>query len=366
MMSMCRRLDVLAALVLLVCTTTMNSFPSVDAFSTTRPSRRSSTRIQMARKQCSKLAANEMALKIGLNIVPPKVKITKNRIDGGVKQKKKKVKLATVAPPVISWGSEMERFFWPNTTPGDENTKAYHIANKESFPLVLIPGALSGEYLAQALALTTNDIRELEELEQHEMISDNKRVHTLRRSLVSQLSTGDELLDGILSQLPTEIEDGLHPYEDGSVVYYRAGDFYDEHHDSYSPRDESHRLCQRAYTVLLYLRTPPGPPSIGGTEFTRITPLPASESNVKQDSCIERKEGGSSSGLIVKPSAGDLLIWPNFDRDGYPYKESLHRALPVQVASSANGSVTQDSEIAKVVVNLWFEGSRQKIKVDAL
>eukprot|EP00978_Attheya_sp_CCMP212_P007613 scaffold17653_cov57-Attheya_sp.AAC.1 len=247
----------------------------------------------MARKQSSKVAANEMALKIGLKIVPPKVKIKKNRVDGVVKQKKK---AATVAPPVISWGSEMERFFWPNNTPGDENTKAYHIANKESFPLVLISGALSGESLAQALVLTAKDMRESEELEQHEILPDNKRVHTLRRSLVSQLSTGDELLDGVLSQLPTEIEDSLHPYEDGSVVYYRAGDFYDEHHDSYSPRDESHRLCQRAYTVLLYLH-------------------------------------------------------------GYPYKESLHRALPVQVPSSANGSAVQDSEIAKVVVNLWFEGS---------
>jgi hypothetical protein len=209
-------------------------------------------------------------------------------------------------------------------------------------------------------------MRESEELEQHAMIADKDSnwVHTLRRSLVSQLSTGDELLDGILSQLPTEIvgESGLghhlHPYEDGSVVYYRAGDFYDEHHDSYSPRDENHRLRQRAFTILLYLRTPPGPPSIGGTEFTRLTLLPMdaseSESNVKHES--------GSRGLVVKPSAGDALIWPNFDRDGRPYKESLHRALPVQVDSAlANGSAAQedDSGIGKVVVNLWFEGSTE-------
>jgi hypothetical protein len=115
-------------------------------------------------------------------------------------------------------------------------------------------------------------------MEQHELIGG--RVSTLRRSLVSQLDPKEELLDGILSNLPAELigghegnVDGLrhyHPYEDGSDVYYRKaeGDFCDEHHDSFSPGETPPRDRHRAYTILIDLRTPPGPPSIGGTEFT--------------------------------------------------------------------------------------------------
>jgi hypothetical protein len=180
-----------------------------------------------------------------------------------------------------------------------------------------------------------------------------------------------ELLDVILSNLPVELVgghggdvDGLrhyHPYEDGSVVYYRKaeGDFYDEHHDSFSP-GETPRDRQRAYTILIYLRTPPGPPSIGGTEFTRLT-LTDDNENV---GCVERRKDGR--GLFVKPRAGDALVWPNFDRDGKPYMDSVHRAVPVAALPTsrkeARGSGAQvgnaeEDRIGKVVVNLWFEGS---------
>jgi hypothetical protein len=142
-------------------------------------------------------------------------------------------------------------------------------------------------------------------------------------------------------------------------VYYRTakGDFYDEHHDSFSPGDAP-RERQRAYTVLLYLRAPPGPPSIGGTEFTRLTLTDGSLT------CVDTSNSGT--GLLVKPSAGDALVWPNFDRNGRPYQDSLHRALPVAAPSRGHkgvklpvvqaDSVEQD-RIGKVVVNLWFEGS---------
>jgi hypothetical protein len=334
-------------------------------------------------------AAEEMALKIGLNIAP-KGSTNKNDVKNGKKNKKKEKKVnekdSGHAVPFISWGSSMERFFWPSENPKAEafpsgrrsTTKMtmHRITNKESFPLVHLRGLLSAESLAWALSLTTDGISansnsvvsDAEEMEQHERFGG--RIRTLRRSLVSQLDPKGELLDVILSNLPVELVgghggdvDGLrhhHPYEDGSVVYYRKaeGDFYDEHHDSFSP-GETPRDRQRAYTILIYIRTPPGPPSIGGTEFTRLT-LTDDNANV---GCAERRKDGR--GLVVKPRAGDALVWPNFDRDGKPYKDSVHRALPVAAlptahkgarGSGAQAGNAKEDRIGKVVVNLWFEG----------
>jgi hypothetical protein len=211
-----------------------------------------------------------------------------------------------------------------------------------------------------------------EEMEQHELVGG--KVRTLRRSLVSRLDPSGELLKELLSTFPAELVAGAqcgehgragpfrqdHPYEDGSVVYYRTteGDFYDEHHDSFSP-GEALRERQRAYTILLYLRTPPGPPSIGGTEFTQLT-FTGDDEHL---TCVEnRKEG---KGLQMKPQVGDALVWPNFDRDGKPYKDSLHRALPLATPSIGrkkerspvvHASSVKEDGIGKVVVNLWFEG----------
>lgn len=333
-----------------------------------------------------------MALKIGLAVAP------KGSISKQGDKKKKKTNHQVV--PVISWASDMERFFWPTTSKEtNQHSKAqaftlqgqstttnvtmHHIRNKESFPLVLLRGALSTETLVWALSLTTavdNDASGAEELEQHEIV-DGGKIRTLRRSLVSRLDPNGELLDGILSNLPVELVGGgqhhgqgsangrHHAYEDGSVVYYRTaqGDFYDEHHDSFSP-GETLRDRQRAYTILIYLRTPPGPPLIGGTEFTRLTPLTDDNDNDIIVECAETQKG--ERGLLVKPSAGDALVWPNFDRDGKPYADSVHRALPVSAAlpttpptrnKEASGpavvqrSDTEEDTIGKVVVNLWFE-----------
>jgi hypothetical protein len=349
------------------------------AFSTGRWRSRSPTTIWMGadadapRIPLKQSAAAKMALKIGLNIAPKestKKSECKNRKGG-----------RSHAVPVISWGSGMERFFWgesfSESIPSKEkrsttNMTMHQIHNKESFPLVLLSGALSAESLAWGLSLTadgTSVVSDAEEIEQHELLAGGK-VRALRRSLVSQLDPKGELLDGILSDLPEVLvgehggdSEGMqdHPYEDGSVVYYRRteGDFYDEHHDSHSP-GEIPRDRQRAYTILIYLRTPPGPPSVGGTEFTRLTLI----DDNKNVACAtaSRKDG---RGLVVKPSAGDALIWPNFDRDGNPHKDSVHRALPITTlpkarkgsrGSAAQIGKTDEDGIDKVVVNLWFEG----------
>jgi hypothetical protein len=360
---------------------------STVAFSTGSFHSRSPSRIWMGAdaptpgKHLKQSSATEMAQKIGLNLAP-KGSTSKNDINEGKKKKGRKVVVKDTdhAVPVIFWGSSMERFFWGDSSAaipsGDlrstTNMTMHQIRNKESFPLVHLRGALSAESLAWALSLTADGnsgISDAEEIEQHELLAGG-RVRALRRSLVSQLDSKGELLDGILSNLPLALVEGQgndsedihdHPYEDGSVVYYRRteGDFYEEHHDSYSP-GEVPRDRQRAYTILIYLRTPPGPPSVGGTEFTRLT-LADDNENV---ACVARGKNGR--GLLVKPSAGDALVWPNFDRDGKPYKESVHRALPVtdlptahkeRMSSAAQMSNTKEDGIGKVVLNLWFEGS---------
>ena len=376
--TMVRRVRAAALLLVLVDSSTV-------AFSTESWCSRSPSRIWMSadadvpRRPLKQSAAAEIALKIGLNIAP-KDSTDKNYLNEG--KKKKGGRKVNHAAPVISWGRGMERFFWgenfseaiPSRGRSSTNKMAMHrISNKEYFPLVLLRGALSAESLAWALSLAADGnsvVSDAEEIEQHELLADGK-VRSLRRSLVSQLDPKGELLEGILSNLPVALvgelsEDAHHPYEDGSVVYYRRtkGDFYDEHHDSYShgeiPRDR-----QRAYTILIYLRTPPGPPTVGGTEFTRLT---LSDDNEDVACAASKKDG---RGLIVKPSAGDALVWPNFDRDGNPYENSVHRALPITTLPAARkksrGSTAESGKteedgigkngIGKVVMNLWFEGS---------
>jgi hypothetical protein len=60
-------------------------------------------------------------------------------------------------------------------------------------------------------------------------------------------------------------------------------------------------------------------------------------------------------GLVVKPQAGDALVWPNFDREGNPYMGSIHSALPLG-ETGQNIINNNDAGIGKIVINLWFEG----------
>lgn len=198
-------------------------------------------------------------------------------------------------------------------------------------------------------------------------------------------SYSHEILDMISLGLPTNLAGGMgnrsssistnhekeqedHPYEDGSVVYYPASgdDFYDTHHDSYDPRDPP-RKQHRAYTILLYLHTPTGVPLLGGTEFPRLYPmlLPSQingkrECNDAEDddkgAFKEAKRQKQTRGLVMKPKAGDALVWPNFDRNGKPCMDSIHRALSL---SEETQKRRKGHNIGKVVVNLWFEGRLQ-------
>lgn len=347
-----------------------------------------------------------MALKIGLNLaVPPPppplattsipTKDTSNSSEATTtaKNNKKKKRSRKDRPPDISWGRDMEDFFWP---PNQEETVKYSsacddnsndltpkfIPNTQSFPLIHLRQVLSPENLAWAVPQSSIPIKGsaslpggIEEIEQHEQIVGTGKVRTVRRSIVSQLDSQGELLARILSNLPKELVAGTsgsssnnipHPYEDGSTVYYRTGqvDFYEEHHDSYDS-GETNRDRQRAFTVLLYLRTPPGPLENGGTEFTQLTLDNSDLDNNHQRPFCAASENikGNGKGIVVKPSAGDALVWPNFDRNGTPYGDSVHRALPVAGAEPPpnrqrhnKGSISNVIGIGKVVMNIWFEG----------
>ena len=338
---------------------------------------------QKRSKSKSATNANDMALKIGLTVVAPTAKPTKEHIsDNGrvtkaktkKKQKTKGPKDNTTTPMTIAWGPSLENLFWPpqsDQTSNDNNSQLRRIPNRENFPLIHVPEILSGKSLALALAMTKGDSRDLEEMEQHEKLQ-RGMVHTLRRSLVSQLTNNDLLLEEVLGRVPMEIIDDQknHPFEDGSVVYYRPGDFYEEHHDSCDYNTAAGKIItvahvhqsrkrQRAFTVLLYLKTPTGDSRIGGTEFTRLTPLYNTIKETKhRDDKNQTSDHKSNTGLIIKPKAGDALIWPNFDRRGNPCIESLHRALPIGDTGAKHESASGggSDKIEKIVVNLWFEG----------
>ena len=370
--------------------------------------------------------ARNMALKIGSKLATPppppsetstphknsKTNSRKHNHATTVSKNKKRPRKDLRRPPVISWGRDTESFFWPpdqKETPKasskiknkkkKKDLALQFIPNKQAFPLIHLKQVLSPENLEWVLSQSSIPILHgrntslpggTEELEQHERISSTGKVRTVRRSIVSRLDSKGELLADVLSNLPRELvaggarqrqssrSDNLHPYEDGSIVYYRTGrgDFYEAHHDSYAS-GETHRDRQRAFTVLVYLRTPPGPPRNGGTEFPRLTCLEDNHHRPRPFFCgvanenNNKKNGKQQQGMVVKPSAGDALVWPNFDRNGNPYTDSVHRALPVAATDEApqrsrgqrkNVSRTGSNEIGKVVMNIWFEGFDNKIQ----
>ena len=335
-----------------------------------------------------KNSVDDIALKLGLNVVPKKQKLERNdKLDeathgggksdssGMTRRKKEAKKKLPNKVPTIKWDKNVHNFFWGDTSllpdSSFEGQQTEWIENEEDFPLYLIRNVLPSESVNRVMSLLMDDriISNAEEMEQHELV--NGKPQALRRSLVSRLvynndrtkskvdadggSTNPdsiEILDMISSRLPTGLvgevqRNGAHPYEDGSVVYYRANgeDFYNTHHDSYDP-EEPPRERQRAYTILVYLLSPPGDPLLGGTEFPFLTPK-HSPGNLSNGQKTEPKRG-----LMCKPRAGDALIWPNFDRDGKPCMDSIHRALSYKDKNESNNN----SRIGKIVINMWFEG----------
>jgi hypothetical protein len=355
------------------------------------------------------LSVDDIAIGLGLNVVPKPRGSKKETSKGSsscdvssqskTKRKKKKKNAGRSSQhtvPTIIWGESSYDFFWGASANNgiDEmdggvpvlsslsTTDKQWIANHEGFPLYLLQNVLSSKALKEIQSIVMNEdkIRDANEIEQHELVKGEP--HALRRSLVSRLvydndpsrrPYDNEILDRIFSELPNSLVSSSeqqqaqqllnddHPYEDGSIVYYRNNgqDFYNTHHDSYDP-DDPPRKRQRAYTILLYLDAPRGNESSGGTEFPLLTPLLSHNTNNNNNN--DNKEVVATTSrettVIVKPKNGEALVWPNFDQDGKPYMDSMHRALSIKNESKMNrGNGVPDIE--KVVVNVWFEGMTQ-------
>lgn len=270
----------------------------------------------------------------GLKVAPAKPKAwlaAKTKGKGGK---------AAVGPPSIVWGDSTRKLLWPEAA-AEKLGWAERVPNDQGFPLFLIEGLLAEEDLSDAVDLADSlwrgeQAQAIEQFGRGETVSFDlaakARRQVIRRSQVARLpptflptSPEQKRLQRLLFEaLPEELSLGgaPHPYEDGSVVAYSAGDFYAEHHDSWNPGD-AWRRRPRAFTALVYLAPAPAGAG-GGTEFTRLT------------------RGGKP--LVMQPREGDALVWPNFSPDGKWCEDSLHRAVPVKGATAR-----------KVVANLWWE-----------
>jgi len=153
------------------------------------------------------------------------------------------------------------------------------------------------------------------------------------------------------------VEQKAHGFEDASLVCYdSAEDFYAEHHDSWWPGGTKFDT-QRAVTLLFYLESPSdhqgesgdgrgGGGGGGETEFPGLA--------------REGAERGES--LRLRPRAGDVLVWPNFDRDGAWSNLPNHGARALSAFSVEHAAMRRQLAVggdlgglpAKAVVNLWL------------
>jgi len=309
-------------------------------------------------------------------------------------------------PPRIVWDPAVVDYFWSDSDPDAESEEASskaRVANMAGWPVLHLRGLLSREALAEAQAnlkvlarsALTSPIEQFgggsEGGEGGELVRTSrvanispggapKReygsggapgwVRQARKADPGAAAAADGLREAVLKRLPPPLrqtgEAGGgpghafgHPFEDGSLVLYdRPGDFYGVHHDSWSPGARMFP-AQRAFTVLVYLVSPAdelgtdllaGSPCGGGTEFPNLL----------------GKEGGAP--LVLRPAAGDAIVWPNFDRDGSYSELPLHRALAIEAAAEADTEADTEAGAAqdpapdregatfrKAVLNLWFE-----------
>ena len=268
-------------------------------------------------------------------------------------------------PPSITWGNALGDYLW------EHEARVY---NEENWPVLLFKGLLHREALSEAQACVSS----LVSTGAAQSIEQNDGSTAIRRSRVVNLSPGgvpgryygsgsyeqpfkndherssaENLRETILACLPAPLQAALeeggsaHVFEDSSLVLYdKPADFYAEHHDSWWPGSPQHTV-QRSFTILAYLlsptdaavddlgtesRTAPASES-GGTEFTNL-------------------KGADGQPLVLRPPAGDVIMWPNFDRDGNWSSLAYHRAVAVAKKHFKEGS----SLPPKAVVNVWFEG----------
>jgi hypothetical protein len=262
-------------------------------------------------------------------------------------------------PPSIVWDDEVAEYLWSHET---------RVSNAENWPVLHFEKMLHGQTLQEARDCVTFLAQSSAALS----IEQNEGSAAIRRSRVVNLSPGgvpgrnyfsgasvqpfvsdheraatEKLRELVLRSLPLPLQAALdgsaHACEDCSLVLYdQPADFFAEHHDSWWPGSPAHAV-QRSFTILVYLFSPTHNlqegaaknkvTEGGGTEFTNL-----------------RTTDGSP--LVLRPPAGDVIMWPNFDRNGNWSSLAFHRAVAVAKRHFDEASGLPP----KAVVNLWFKG----------
>ena len=143
-----------------------------------------------------KSVADNMALKIGLNVVPKKKSGYTNNGNDDAQTKTNKVRAVKV--PTITWTQNAKNFFWrdneqsiekanlrntsrttgvPARQRGERQVQVQVVANKEEFPLYLLRNVLPPKSLARALSLVMDEDTALSDerlvLNSNELLSSN-------------------------------------------------------------------------------------------------------------------------------------------------------------------------------------------------
>jgi len=123
-----------------------------------------------------------------------------------------------------------------------------------------------------------------------------------------------------------------------SVTRYGVGQRYGLHHDSV--------YVNRSATLLVYLNDVP---SGGETVFPHVSSGDGAARSAQEDGAVitlERAcEEGGGGGLLVKPTAGDAVLWENLDGRGARDDRMRHGSCPVR-------------EGDKWVLQLWVHAER--------
>ena len=129
--------------------------------------------------------------------------------------------------------------------------------------------------------------------------------------------------DGVLEKIERRIADATHvPYTHGepfNVLRYKPGQKYDSHYDTFDPVSYGVQTSQRVASFLLYLTDVE---EGGETHF----PLEGRNGlerlkNIDYKSC--------DGGLLVRPRAGDALLFWNVFPNATFDKHALHGGCPV-------------------------------------
>lgn len=131
------------------------------------------------------------------------------------------------------------------------------------------------------------------------------------------------LLCAIVARASSRIGIPVPRFSAPSVTRYGVGQRYGLHHDSV--------YVNRSATLLVYLNDVP---SGGETVFPHVSSGDGAARSAQEDGAaitLERAcEEGGGGGLLVKPAAGDAVLWENLDGRGARDDRMRHGSCPVR------------------------------------